>query len=393
MKNSLKKYLVRLMNKGKIGIVTYYKDNYGSFLQAFAFFIYLKNKGYDPVLLDKEDGQVIQKMLHKFSVLWKCLFFPGYATRRKNIHSARKSEQLILSNKSKEKIDFCVEKYLKLQFLTYNKAKKISRFNEFKLFFAGSDQIWNCNQDCDAFKFLNFSPAEKNNALSVSFGNLDIPKYNYKKLIKLTNNFSHISLREESAILFLSKLTGKTYPRTADPSILMNKEEWSTYFKDRDKSLLFKKYIFCHFINKPSKLALECIKEKAGRENCKIVFFGYKYDLDFESSFLDVDPFEFISCLFMSNCVFTDSFHTTLFSINFEKDFYTFEREYLHSFSQSSRLYDLLSRLHLSDRLIKDANDINNVFSIISDKCLENERNQLKSYLNECLTGGIKNEY
>lgn len=380
------------MNKGKIGIVTYYKDNYGSFLQAFAFFIYLKNKGYDPVLLDKEDGQVIQKMLHKFSVLWKCLFFPGYATRRKNIHSARKSEQLILSNKSKEKIDFCVEKYLKLQFLTYYKAKTISRFNEFKLFFAGSDQIWNCNQDCDAFKFLNFSPAEKNNALSVSFGNLDIPKYNYKKLIKLTNNFSHISLREESAIFFLSKLTGKAYPRTADPSILMNKEERSRYFKDRDTSLIFKKYIFCHFINKPSKLALKCIKEKAERENCKIVFLGYKYDLDCEFAFIDVDPFEFISALFTSECVFTDSFHTTLFSINFEKDFYTFEREYMHNFSQSSRLYDLLSRLQLSDRLIKDVNDFKKVSSVITDKCLENERNELKSYINECLNGGIQND-
>lgn len=52
--------------------------------------------------------------------------------------------------------------------------------------------------------------------------------------------------------------------------------------------------------------------------------------------------------------VFTDSFHTSHFSIIFNRNFYTFERNYGHKNKQSTRIHNLLSTYECSERFFKD---------------------------------------
>lgn len=379
------------MSRKKIGIITYYKDNYGSFLQCFALCTYLIKGGYEPVVLDRFNKKGFSPLLHKLSTLIKCVLVPKYLTRKLKNRSVRKKEALLLSDKSRSKINLAVEKYLNVEFFNDNQLRKIATSNEFLCFIAGSDQIWNCNLDFDYFKFLTFSPKEKNFAVSVSFGNLDIPKYNLSRLKTLLLNFKNISLREESAAHFIFELMNVKYERTADPSILLNKDEWSCYFNNNDKTKNNSRYIFAHFINKPSDLAVKSIKRIAKERNAKIIFVGYNHNLNFDYEFVDADPFEFLSILNCSEIVFTDSFHTTLFSINFEKEFYTFERCYLHKFSQSSRIYDLLSRYNLSDRLIRNFDEINFSKSNVANTKLILDRTNLEKYIDCCLKGEANN--
>lgn len=379
------------MSKKKIGIVTYYKDNYGSFLQCFSLCRYLKQKEFQPVVFVARKKSFIGSLVHKVIVLFKCALIPGFANNKFNIRKARQKESTLLNEKSKNLIDSCVQENLNVEYRSSSELRKLSRTDEYKCFFAGSDQIWNSNSEIDEFKFLKFSPKKKNYGVSVSFGNLAIPKYNLRKLKRLLSNFSQISLREESAVDFVYGLVNHKYQRTADPTLLLNKSNWEEFIsKTKDNSNEAKPYIFVHFINEPSSVAVKCIQLLAERKKARILLVGYDHKLDLNYEFIDASPFEFLRFLSNSKCVVTDSFHSTLFSINFEKEFYTFERCYLHNYSQSSRIHDLLTRFNMADRFISNIKDLNLVNSKISSDKLIDERNKLEEYIDSCVKGERK---
>ena len=376
------------MSKRKIGIVTYYKDNYGSFLQCFSLCWYLRQKEFEPVVFVARKKSFIGSLVHKVIVLSKCALIPGFASNKFNIRKARQKESTLLNEKSKNLIDSCVEENLNVECHSTSELRKLSRTDEYKCFFAGSDQIWNSNSEIDEFKFLKFSPKHKNYGISVSFGSLAIPKYNLKKLKRLLVNFRQISLREESAVEFVYDLVNRKYPRTADPTLLLNKSNWEEFIsKAKNDSTKSKSYIFVHFINEPSSVAVKCIQLLAERKKAKVLLVGYDHKLDLNYEFIDASPFEFLRLLNNSECVITDSFHSSLFSINFEKEFYTFERCYLHNYSQSSRIHDLLTRFNMADRFISNINDLNLVNSKVSSDKLIGERTKLEEYIDSCVKG------
>ena len=376
------------MSNKKIGIVTYYKDNYGSFLQCFSLCWYLKQKEFEPIVFVARKKSFIGSLVHKVIVLSKCALIPGFASNKFNIRKARKKESTLLNEKSKNLIDSCVEEDLNVECRSTGELRKLSRTDEYKCCFAGSDQIWNSNSEIDEFKFLKFSPKQKNYGVSVSFGNLAIPKYNLRKLKRLLANFHQISLREESAVEFVYDLVDHKYPRTADPTLLLNKSNWEEFIsKTKDNFIESEPYIFVHFINEPSSVAVKCIQLLAERKKARVLLVGYDHKLDLNYEFIDANPFEFLRLLNNSECVLTDSFHSSLFSINFEKEFYTFERCYLHNYSQSSRIHDLLTRFNMADRFISNINDLNLVYSKVSSDKLIDERNKLEEYIDSCVKG------
>ena len=65
-----------------------------------------------------------------------------------------------------------------------------------------------------------------------------------------------------------------------------------------------------------------------------------------------MSPDEFIGAVSNAAFVCTDSFHGTIFSILFERQFFTFERFGQEPTSQNSRIYTLLDQLGLSGRLV-----------------------------------------
>ena len=142
-------------------------------------------------------------------------------------------------------------------------------------------------------------------------------------------------------------------------------------------------------MNKPSDLAINTINEYLKERECTVYCICNKYDeykslLRFE--FIDINPYDYIALINKADFIFTDSFHSTLFSLNLETQFFTFERQYLHEISQSSRIIDLLSRLNMVDRyIIDERKDFINLECWNSDQLFEIERDNLKKYLREAL--------
>ena len=101
-------------------------------------------------------------------------------------------------------------------------------------------------------------------------------------------------------------------------------------------------------------------------------------------------PGEFISLVKGATVVCTDSFHGTIFSINFRKDFYVFcKHSNSDEASENSRLHNVLDTFGLSDRLIKSMDNFNELSISIKyddvDIILENERKKSIGYLKNML--------
>ena len=85
------------------------------------------------------------------------------------------------------------------------------------------------------------------------------------------------------------------------------------------------------------------------------MFFAIYYE--YSNNVVAAGPREFISYIKEAEFVYTDSFHATVFSILYEKDFFTFKRFKDGSENdQNSRLVNLFQLTDIKDRYIDSDN-------------------------------------
>ena len=103
--------------------------------------------------------------------------------------------------------------------------------------------------------------------------------------------------------------------------------------------------------------------------------------------YVDAGPAEFLTLIDNAKVVLTDSFHGTAFSINFNKSFLTFDRQYGSNQSQASRIRDMLKIFGLSDYFITDENDykLMEIDYASVNKILNDYRIKSKLYLKEAI--------
>ena len=132
--------------------------------------------------------------------------------------------------------------------------------------------------------------------------------------------------------------------------------------KDRIENVAIiprKDYVFCYFLG-DCAWQRRMVQKYADKYGLMILDIPYILGTDRRSDhFLksekhyDIGPREFVSLVKKAKCVFTDSFHAVAFSVNFNTDFYVFDRDGLSgSKSINSRITDFLDLLKLSDRRI-----------------------------------------
>ena len=116
---------------------------------------------------------------------------------------------------------------------------------------------------------------------------------------------------------------------------------------------------------------------------------GYPHD-EFLSHHIDGSPWDFLAMIDGAEYVLTDSFHATVFSIIFHKAFSTFERQYVHGHSQSTRITDLLDALKLDNHYNEMIFDDRNQSCVISDSYFEKVRKDFGEYINIALNSSNK---
>ncbi len=290
-----------------VAIITLYgNNNYGNKLQNYALQEYLKKyfKNVDTLI-----NYPITNKAHRY-----------YLRNIKNvIKSAFKSKSLT-TNKNRLNCFLDFNNYINYNArkITIKNAKKF----DYDYFVVGSDQVWNYHYALNDIELLSFAPADKRISYAASFGFLDIPDVYKIKMKNELEKFNSISVREEEAKELLDSINiNKDVTVLVDPTFLLTASQWDKVAK---KPLfdIPKKYILLYFLGNISNERYSKIKKFAISNNCEIVSL-----LDKNTIYYETGPSEFLYLVKNSYAVFTDSFHSSIFSIIYNRPFMIFDRD------------------------------------------------------------------
>ena len=347
--------------------------NYGGFLQEMALQDAINSLGYECEIIDYEVSQEfntfslkrgiknfsfdkIKKKLTKEKTILLSNPVSDLITKRKRAFDKYRAHNLVLSKK-----------------MSYSDLHSIDL--NYEQLVCGSDQIWNPDYNIPAF-FLNFGRKDCRKiiyAASIGKGQLScLEKKTYSKLLEFPD---YISVREDSAQKLISSITEKNVELVLDPTLLHQQEYWMK--KADDSSLNHRNYIFCYFLNLTDE-KVKSANDFAKKNNCEVIAIPYlhneveKYTEKLEGKLLsEVNPADFLNLIRNAEAVITDSFHATVFSIIFQKDFWCFGRN-AGTYNMNTRLHTLLGYVEMQDRLIEPDDLKNKMHSTHVDIDLHN---------------------
>lgn len=221
--------------------------------------------------------------------------------------------------------------------------------DKFDAYICGSDQIWSPYLEFNPYYYLGFT-SRKKIAYAPSTGTGSCTEQ-YKQNVKPhIDKFSHVAVREEAGQKMLSSFIDKNIDVVLDPTLLLTKEQWD---RVECKVNVDSPYILCYFLT-PNQWYLDYVKEYAIKHNKHIKIFNtnprYK-SMGFET--IEAGPGEFISYIKNADKVFTDSFHSSIFSILYHKDIITFKRfEDGGKKDQNARIANLFCKLGIPSYFI-----------------------------------------
>lgn len=347
----------------KVAILSVYDVyNYGSILQTYATQQIITSLGFENVII-RNDHRSKLSQLKRLSNLPLLQMKINFLIR--DFYVKHINKQLGLYFKSRhDAFDQFIAENLKISCDIGDKSGIAEYIKDWDFALVGSDQVWNPMNLGKNFYTMNFVPeGVKRITYAPSFGVSAIPKNQMEKTKQYLNNIDCISVRETSGQAIIKELIGKNVPVVADPTILMPFDKWEKLVDSHPYNS--KPYILCYFLGKnpnhrefanrlSKKTEIEIISLPHSDEICKADFdFG-----DFTPQ--HVGPKEFVNLVAHASYVCTDSFHCTVFSNLFSRQFYSFGR-YANAknvASTNSRIPSLLSILGNHERFIDSTTPI-----------------------------------
>ena len=332
----------------RIGLLSpYYSHNYGTVLQAFALEYYLETKGhkceYIQYCLFKNP---LEKVLF---IIMHPLFLLRFFKYRKQNSKSLKYDYLnfdVYSQVLEKNKEFC-EKHISLspQVCSYFNSRRLN--SDYDLFVVGSDQTWSpeiiYNYSVFFLPFVELS--SKKASYACSFGTSHIDD-NYKKFLKRSlMSFKYLSCRDKKNTDMLTSLLQKSVTNVIDPTLLLNKDVWSEFMKPVNMP---SKYILCYILGE--KQCITDYAQKIALEKGLPVYHILTRPCHekHQNVLKGIGCQEFLYLIANCELLVTDSFHGTIFSINFQKNFVSFDK-YVGLSYDNGRLVDVLSEFNLLD--------------------------------------------
>ncbi len=318
------------------------RANYGGILQAYALQNILKELGHTPIIIEKQYIQHIN-LLSFILELPKRLLTKYILKKRKYIFSERANNRRQIE--IRKYTNSFISKYIINKFITnYNQID----LTQFDAFIVGSDQVWRPLYNWGELDkmFLSFIPEDKKVkriSYAASFGTneWEFTPEQTSTCKELLSRFDAVSVRELDGI----DLCRKYFKRedaicVLDPTLLLEREEYEELCKEIPK---IEEDTLCAYIldlNYDIAHKLKTIADKKGLK-LKIVSADNNCTLSVP---------EWIAMFRDAKCIITDSFHGTVFSIIFNKEFYSISNIERGGSRFTSLLsqFDLMSRLHAS---------------------------------------------
>ncbi|NME63973.1 polysaccharide pyruvyl transferase family protein [Clostridium cadaveris] len=335
----------------RIGIVTFHwSKNYGAALQAYALKIKLENMGYDVNIIN---------------------YKPKYPKKRESLDSRMKDYilkiLLIMERKNKNKLHNNFYEFEKNYFnetgeIYYN----INEINNIKYdcIISGSDQLWNPKLTggmLDRVYFCDFDStiAHKYVAYAASIGEKNINFNDATLFTKYLKNFNYISVRERNLIDELGKYTDKNIDHVLDPTLLLDSKD----YKIIEQEVKIEKPYLLIYQNTKNSIIYSIAKKIAKQKKLKIYEVAYRKQVPSHgvSQITFAGPREFLYLFNNADFILTNTFHGTVFSIIYKKDFISIPLQ-----GRESRVESLTEKLKLKNRLIYNKDE--NIDAVLKSK-------------------------
>lgn len=335
----------------KVGILTFHDaHNYGAVLQAFALKKYIQKLGYEVRIINYHHETI-----------------PDGFPREEN-------------EERWEKFNKFIQELIDNEEKVYTREEDLEKL-DIDFWICGSDQIWNTEITRGFNKgfFLDFKTNGKKISYAVSMGIPELPSRFEEEFRKSLNQIDAISVREELLKQYAQRFTDKNVEKTLDPTLLLEEKDYNDLILENK----YGDYILIYALGPDDRLT-QIANRISNEKNTKIIELN---DKKIENYFCEqisaAGPEEFLTLIKNAKSVITNSFHGTIFSIIFKKEFYTITR-----LNRNSRMENILKIVGMEDRLIDKIEDMEKVRGQDYKKAykeLEKERQQSKDFLKKAL--------
>ena len=344
----------------RVGLLIAYKNpNYGTMLQAFATQYIVESLGCETEIIDYTADR-----FNKHYPLDLGLFrFLIDAYQEKKKKAARTNDATFQNNIAKRKTS-----YVEFIHRRLHNIKEVSGFSnlcklgsEYDAVLIGSDQKWHPGFSFGVDSSFRFVPKSvRTISYATSLGVSEYPKSYWRTSRKAWSRIDYLSVREKTGADIISKVCDNNIHAevVVDPTYLISCEDWKKIFPVEKK--FEDKYIFCYFLGNDEE-SKKCARRYANLKGLKLVsVVSNESYSEIDQEYADFlmtgeSPDSFVNWIRGAECVFTDSFHGTAFSIMNEKQIYVFYRKNTGvKLQRHSRIDDILSLWEIKYRLITD---------------------------------------
>ena len=350
----------------KVGIVTIFNSNYGNRLQNYALQESLKKMGVDVETI--RNVSLLNKKKNNFEYILRNI---KYLFKKDDFNDGKDREKYFKEfNNNIEVSKFC--------FNWFN-LKKIKKYD---MFIVGSDQVWNPTIGrLTRYDLVTFSNKPKF-SYAASFGISELSDEFYRKLVvENLRKYKKISVREEAGKQILTDL-GLKSKVVLDPTMLLSDDEWRIVSK-KPEQYSGKKYILNYFLGELAPEYKKIINDYAEKHNLEIINI-----LDNKDKYYFTGPSEFLYLEEHAELICTDSFHSSVFSILFNRPFVVFDRNQKGFNNMNSRIDTLLDTFELKERKYKNGKKLDDYIEYDytqSYDILNKKKKESMTFLEECM--------
>jgi len=344
----------------KIGILSLYLGrNYGGILQQYALSKYLESLGHQVVILNRQynGGGFVMRMIRK---TLKSLGVKRYNPTPRpeyNIKPFIQREFTITTQVSSSK-----------QFAKLCKKEGLDAI------VYGSDQIWRrefeLNYGLDYFGVVTPASA-KQIAYAPSFG-LDVWEYNARETARIKESLSRfvaLSSREESGVKLIKENLSLEATLVSDPTMLLTAEQYSQM---SSKPIQNNPYCFVYWLGDEESM-------KQTIEGCERIKGLKVVTINLRTTYPLPSIEDWLSYISNADYVITDSFHGTVFSLLFQKQFYI----HCNKSGGFSRLETLLKQVGAESKLTNPTEEVD--YSTVNTR-INDFRNQSQAFIKQALS-------
>lgn len=353
----------------KVAITTLFSVNLGNRLQNYALQQLLREFDLDVFSVYYDEMKL--NNLHNGKHMLKIgLGFIGF----------RKYRYAYLDYRRKVRFDKFNNIYINLgEKIEFTKTDSLNE--KYDYFVTGSDQVWhNWHNSHDELRYFYLMFADKKKRLSYapSLGLSEFPVEDIEVHKKGLSEMALLSCREKIGCQMIFDLIQCDAEWLLDPTMLLARDEWEQIERTPQK-IPKSKYVLVYKLGESVQSERFFIEEYAKENQCEVIDVFDKMQEDY----YDVTPDEFVYLVHNAEFVFTDSFHATVFSILFHKQFLVFSRTQAKGEKMETRMESLFELFGLENRWYTDGMTLDACkFDDVED-VLEEQKKKTIEYFNK----------